>query len=472
MVRRAVIASVVASLVLAACMPEFVRIPRADSSVEEDSQAGIDAPSSDVPVDHDARTNDCGGDVPCGRPVDAPTEDAVSACDVGTRCNGACVDVQTNPDHCGACGRRCALANASATCASGQCRLMACREGFSDCDANEGSGCETHHLTDRRHCGACGRSCAVLCASGACVGAAQIVGAQTGTCARMADGTVWCWELGATRATRTSFSGAVDVAISPFGVCAIVGAGAGEVQCEGSVAPSATIRDATRVACGDTHCCALLRSGGVVCWGDNSLGSLGDGTMNARTAPVTVAGLQRATQIALGCCDTCALYENGGGGSAGFCWGPSTQLTPGRATALDGATSIYGGPGLENSWCGIFNAARDLRCGSHTMLSPTPVLSNVVSVSGGAAGRCAVQASGTAYCWGGNLHGFLGNGGTAGSMTPVPVSGLTDAVSVTSGYLHSCAIRRNGSVVCWGAGRRLPDRTLEAVRTPVPVLFE
>jgi len=57
-------------------------------------------------------------------------------------------------------------------------------------------------------------------------------------------------------------------------------------------------------------------------------------------------------------------------------------------------------------------------------------------------------------------------------MTPVPVSGLTDAVSVTSGYLHACAIRRNGSVVCWGAGRRLPDRTLEAVRTPVPVLFE
>jgi cysteine-rich repeat protein len=42
------------------------------------------------------------------------------------------------------------------------------------------------------------------------------------------------------------------------------------------------------VLCGERHTCALLSSGGLMCWGDNSYGQVGDRTTSDRTTPVTV----------------------------------------------------------------------------------------------------------------------------------------------------------------------------------------
>ena len=53
----------------------------------------------------------------------------------------------------------------------------------------------------------------------------------------------------------------------------------------------------TRVTSGDNHNCALV-DGGVMCWGENSSGQLGDGTSVRRTRPVLVVGLAPSGQFA------------------------------------------------------------------------------------------------------------------------------------------------------------------------------
>ena len=46
-----------------------------------------------------------------------------------------------------------------------------------------------------------------------------------------------------------------------------------------------------QIAIGNHHSCALTPAGGVVCWGTNSSGELGDGTTNQSPFPVAVHGL-------------------------------------------------------------------------------------------------------------------------------------------------------------------------------------
>jgi hypothetical protein len=124
-------------------------------------------------------TTNCGR---CGDRCDAarPVCDHVArACSAGctggaTRCGPLCVDTRTDLGHCGACDRRCAFANASASCVAGVCRLARCAPGFADCDADPSNGCETDTRTSTVHCGACSAACvprnvaAPRCASGAC----------------------------------------------------------------------------------------------------------------------------------------------------------------------------------------------------------------------------------------------------------------------------------------------------------------
>jgi len=53
---------------------------------------------------------------------------------------------------------------------------------------------------------------------------------------------------------------------------------------------STPAKSATSVAVSEAgFACATLRTGGIVCWGDNSSGQLGDGTLTDRRTPVSVA---------------------------------------------------------------------------------------------------------------------------------------------------------------------------------------
>ena len=177
---------------------------------------------------------------------------------------------------------------------------------------------------------------------------------------------------------------------------------------------------ATAVAAGQSFC-ALTASGGVVCWGNNPQGQLGNNTTTTSLVPVQVTGLTSAvTSMSLGLFSACALS---GGGLQ--CWGGNS----------------YG----------------ELGNGSMTS-SPVPVpvsglTSGVASVSVGTGSACAVTAGGGVQCWGDNGFGGLGNGSTIESAVPVHVTGLTTGVSsVSVGGMTACAVTTGGGVQCWGNG--------------------
>jgi alpha-tubulin suppressor-like RCC1 family protein len=84
-----------------------------------------------------------------------------------------------------------------------------------------------------------------------------------------------------------------------------------------------------------------------------------------------------------------------------------------------------------------------------------------------------VQANGTAWAWGGNSAGSLGDGTTTNTSSPVSVvGGFTDWTQVSAGSNHSLELKSNGIAYAWGSGQdgKLGDDTVVAKSSPVLVV--
>ena len=218
----------------------------------------------------------------------------------------------------------------------------------------------------------------------------------------------------------------------------------------GSSTPTPAPTPVSLVSAGDNHTCAV-KGGALFCWGNNSLGQLGDGSNTDRKIPVAVKNMgSDLSFVSAGSNHTCAVK-----GGELFCWGSnnSGQLGDGSTTSREIPVAVLG----------VGGSAGD---GSS--------LSDVSSVAGGGAYTCAVKGKGGAlFCWGNNSLGQLGDGSTTTSKIPVAVSDMgRDVSSVTAGDLHACAVK-GGALFCWGTGNggELGDGSTTLIRKiPLAVL--
>lgn len=100
------------------------------------------------------------------------------------------------------------------------------------------------------------------------------------------------------------------------------------------------------------------------------------------------------------------------------------------------------------AWCWGRNAAGELGDGTYTnrpyaqqmFINATTPLTGVIEVSAGTNNTCAVRTDGTVWCWGGNY-----------GPRPTPIAGITRAVSVAPmSYASGCALLNDSSVRCFG----------------------
>jgi alpha-tubulin suppressor-like RCC1 family protein len=226
------------------------------------------------------------------------------------------------------------------------------------------------------------------------------------------------------------------------------------------------------IAAGDDHTCAVLLDGTIRCWGFNETGQLGDGTNVSRSTPVQVGGLAgEATALAAGWGHTCALTDAGGV----MCWGDDgfgqlgnnaywiSSYSPVKVEGLgQGVTAITAKGGyncalLEGGAVKCWGSNDYGKLGDGTVENrPTPVPvsgleGGVKEIAAGWRHACAVLEDGRMKCWGWNYYGQLGDRSMTLQLRPVSVTELPGpAASAGLGWRHTCAVIDPGLVMCWG----------------------
>lgn len=297
---------------------------------------------------------------------------------------------------------------------------------------------------------------------------AGVAAGQYHSCGLKVDGTLWCWG---------------DNSGSQLGQGTDSGLSRTPLQVGGN-------DDWTQVTATGRYTCGLRADGTAWCWGENTLGQLGDGTTDERSVPTQVGTGSDWAQLAAGDGHTCGVRTDG----TAWCWGynyngqlgdDSTTSSPepvpvGTATDWAGVAA-WGGVSCGvrtdgTAWCWGFNGNGQLGIGvgadRHT---PAQVGTDTdwLRLSVGGYHVCGTRGNGTAWCWGLNNYGSLGDGTGAASTTPVRVDGPADwSGQVTAGSGHACASRAAGTLWCWGLNNfgQVGDGSVVNQGTPIRVL--
>ena len=253
------------------------------------------------------------------------------------------------------------------------------------------------------------------------------------------------------------------------------------------------------IAAGSWHNCALYEGGRLHCWGSNTYWPLGYGvglqrsgsadpqSLQARPPPEVYAAAAGIRQLALGEQHSCALMESGGV----LCWGGATREQPPPAALRHGASSptrvVALSAGVSHT-CALLED-RSVRCwgGKETLASlyisenpiiafflsritasapegyqrqfslpadayrPPADLGAVAQLASGHGYTCAITSEARARCWG-PLSG--NTTWTASLTTPTPdlrpPADLGRVRKLAGGDAHVCALLETGQVRCWG----------------------
>lgn len=195
---------------------------------------------------------------------------------------------------------------------------------------------------------------------------------------------------------------------------------------------------AKRVAAGFVSSAAIGLDDRLYSWGGSTSGGSGP-TLLPNQAPGTIF-----TEVASTVFSSTAIDSNGQAWSWGY--NPNGLL----------------GTGLPNDW----STEHDLA----PVVMPAGV--SFTQLAASQVQMLALAGDGTAYAWGDNSHGVLGNGTDADQNTPQPVV-MPMGVSFTevaAGYSNSYALDTTGTVWAWGAQQWLGQAGVAAdAWTPVAV---
>ncbi|MDX1748631.1 MAG: putative Ig domain-containing protein, partial [Halobacteriales archaeon] len=241
---------------------------------------------------------------------------------------------------------------------------------------------------------------------------------------------------------------------------------------------------------GGSHTCGISTAGALYCWGRNFQGELGDGTETSRNTPVLVGEtLLPWSDVESASLHTCGVAAFG----EAYCWGDNTsgKLGDGSVSNSLVPTRVVG----DLTFRMVSASSADFTCGvtvdddaycwgrnDHGALGdgttefrmvPTAVTGGLefVMITTGGGQACGVTVASEGYCWGFNGVGQVGNGTqtTDPITTPQPVSGGLAYRDISGGDSHTCAVTTEGAGYCWGSNRwgELGDGSVTRSSTPV-----
>jgi hypothetical protein len=256
-----------------------------------------------------------------------------------------------------------------------------------------------------------------------------------------------------------------------------LGNGSTLVATSGQSSPGTVAGNSTtwlQVSCGYSHTAAIKTDGTLWTWGYNSSGRLGDGTINRRSSPGTVAG-GGTTWASVGCGygHTAAIKTDGtlwtwgrdGYGQLGD--GTITDRSSPGTTAGGGLTwrQVSAGYGHTAAiktdgtlWTSGYNSNGQLGNGTVTGTSSFATVAGGgttwAQVSCANAHTAAIKTDGTLWTWGYNQNGQLGTGttgdNTSRSSPGTTAGGGTTWQSVAAGSNLIAAIKTDGTLWTWG----------------------
>jgi alpha-tubulin suppressor-like RCC1 family protein len=246
----------------------------------------------------------------------------------------------------------------------------------------------------------------------------------------------------------------------------------------------AGITEAIGISAGASHVLAVKKDSTLWAWGDNVSGQLGDGTNVSRTTFAMVPGLTGIQRISAGSAHSLVLKKDG----TVWAWGANFQGQLGDSTYTDrnvplqprGLTDITDvGAGSFQSFAlkndgtlwGWGNGPSGEIGDTLVKRSAIPIkvrnkLTDVVEIEAAINSSYAIRNDGTAWAWGRNLLGGLGNGVSGDSRVPVQVKNLTNVVEITAGLGNAYALTSDGKLWAWGRGT-LGDGTSDSSSVPV-----
>ena len=207
-----------------------------------------------------------------------------------------------------------------------------------------------------------------------------------------------------------------------------------------------------QLSVGRSHSCAITSLGQVYCWGNNNTGQLGNNSITSSNVPVatTTSGVLSGLSvisITTGAQFSCAIASD----NNAYCWGQGNYSQLGDNTTTTTSlvpTTVYTGGAMSGK--------------------------KALSIYSGYDTTYLIASDGKTYAWGNDAYGMIGNDSNLTSLNyPAAISttnlGTKTIASITAGFYYGCALTNDSSVYCWGRNNyaQLGESTLLDQSIPV-----